>query len=133
MTTIVEGIHEANPDAHIVGFGYDTMFGGVGCEAIARGIIPQCWEKEHNSSYSSIRCFQTQQLRIQEAWTALAQKYPYVTAVDLLGATQAAGGDKGVTVGHPNLDKFGPAHYWPLTLECYHPGTAGGEKRWVKN
>lgn len=126
MTTILDGIHEANPDAKVVGFGYDTMFGGVGCESVAKAIIPQCWsgKEKHNSP---IDCFQTQQIRLQEIWETLATKYSFVTAINLLGTTQIAGGDKGVNITHPDLNKFGPAHYWPITLECIHPGTAGGE------
>ena len=29
VKTIMDGIHEANPNAQIVGFGYDIMFGGT--------------------------------------------------------------------------------------------------------
>jgi hypothetical protein len=82
MTTILDGIHEANPDAkvlcgyrhlpcslvmlvmiQVVGFGYDTMFGGTGCTAIAKSVIPQCWTEKNWTS--PIECFQTQQIRLQ--------------------------------------------------------------------
>jgi hypothetical protein len=100
------------------------MFGGTGCEAIAKSIIPQCWS---NSSVSNPKlCFNTQLIRLQQVWEALAKKYSFVTAINLLGTTQVAGGDKEATLGHPNMAKFGPAHYWPITLECIHPGTSGG-------
>merc|ERR1712216_132753 len=42
MTTIVEAIHEANPAAIVVGFGYDTMFGGLGCGLVTHELMPQC-------------------------------------------------------------------------------------------
>merc|ERR1712072_277225 len=50
MGTIVDGIHEANPNAKIVGFGYDTMFGGLGCTLLARSIFPQCWKNKTESN-----------------------------------------------------------------------------------
>lgn len=127
MTTIVDGIHEANSNAKIVGFGYDVMFGGIGCEAIAEDVFPQCW-KNKTSSISPTRCFNTQFTRLQTLWEDLAKTRPYLTAINILGTTQVAGGDKKATIGHPDLDKFGPAKYWPVTLVCIHPGEAGGEK-----
>jgi|EP00937_MAST-01D_sp_MAST-1D-sp2_P005069 hypothetical protein len=119
MTTILDGIHEANPSAKVVGLGYDIMFGGLGCSVIQRDIFPQCWK---NKSVSNpVRCFNTELVRIQELWDDLAQKYDFVTAVNILGVTQVAGGDSVAAVGRPNMDKTGPAKYWPITLECIHP------------
>merc|ERR1712167_359512 len=88
MSTIVDGIHEANPNAKITGFGYDTMFGGLGCTFIARDMFPQCWK--NSSEPSPIRCFNTQLVRMQEAWETLASTRPFVTPVNLLGTTQVA-------------------------------------------
>jgi hypothetical protein len=126
MTTIIEGIHEANPNAKIVGFGYDIMFGGLGCEVIEKSIFPQCWKNK--SVTNPVHCFNTELIRIQELWETLATKYEFVTAINLLGTTQIAGGDKVATIGKPNMDKTGPAKYWPDTLECIHPSKSGGEK-----
>jgi len=125
MSTILDGIHEANPNAQVVGFGYDIMFGGLGCTDIAKSIIPQCWDAKNETNH--IRCFNTQLIRIQDAWETLAAKYPFVTAINLLGTTQVAQGDKKAAIGKPDLDKFGPAKDWPITYECFHPGTAGGD------
>ena len=126
MGTILDGIHEANPDAQVVGFGYDTMFGGFGCGFFTRQIFPQCWKKPINNT-NPIRCFNTELIRIQEAWETLASQRPYVHAVKILGTTQAAGGDASASPGHPNLDKMGPSKYWPITLQCFHPSTSGGD------
>merc|ERR1719261_898251 len=125
MATIIDGIHEANPDAQVVGFGYDTMFGGIGCGTIAKSLFPQCWRNA--SEPNPVRCFNTQLVRIQTGWETLASTRSFVHPVNLLGATQVAGGDPGAAVGKPNLDKFGPAKYWPLTLECFHPSKVGGD------
>jgi hypothetical protein len=38
-------------------------------------------------------------------WDTLAAKYSFVTAINILGATQIAGGYPGVTIGHPDLTK----------------------------
>ena len=125
MGTILAGIHEANPNAQIVGFGYDIMFGGLGCSAVAEAIIPQCW---HNKSETNhVRCFNTQLIKIQEVWDQLGQKYSYVNPINLLGTTQVAGGDAKAAIGKPDLDKFGPAKDWPINYECFHPGTDGGD------
>jgi hypothetical protein len=126
MTTIVDGIHKANPEAQIVGFGYDIMFGGLGCTAAAQSIIPQCWKGEKNYT-NPVECFNTQIIRIQhDVWDKLAAAKSWVTAIDMLGATQIAGGDKKATIGHPDLEKMGPAKYWPLTNGCFHPGEPAG-------
>jgi hypothetical protein len=126
MTTIIDGIHEANPNAKIVGFGYDIMFGGFGCESITKTVFPQCWSNK--SVANPIRCFNTEFIRLQALWDTLASTRPYLSAINILGTTQMGAGDPGVTIGNPNLDKFGPAKDWPLTLECIHPSKAGGDK-----
>ena len=120
MNKILDAIHEANPAAKVVGFGYDIMFGGFGCNLIQKDIFPQCW---HNKTERSpVHCFNTELIRIQELWEQLAASRPdYVTAINILGATQIAGGDTVASIGLPNMDKTGPAKYWPDTLECIHP------------
>ena len=115
MGKIVDNLHTANPDINIVGFGYDMMFGGTGCEAVERSIFPQCWQNE-TTKHDPIKCFNTELVRLQEAWETLASTRPFVHAINILGATQIAGGDKGVTIGSPDLSKNGPAKYWPITL-----------------
>ncbi len=51
----------------------------------------------------------------------------WVTAINLLGATQVAGGVQGAAVGKPNLDQMGPSKYWPLIpLQCFHPSKPDG-------
>ena len=53
---------------------------------MTKEMFPQCW---HNASEPSpIRCFNTELVRIQEAWETLAATYPFVTAIILLGTTQ---------------------------------------------
>merc|ERR1711907_289131 len=126
MGTILDGIHEANPNAKVVGFGYDTMFGGLGCSLITHQLFPQCWKNKTESN--PIRCFNTQLIRMQEAWETLAKTRPYVHPVNLLGTTQVAAGDAKAAIGKPNLDKMGPRQYWPDTLGCIHPSTTGGDK-----
>lgn len=88
MSTILDGIHQANPAARVVGFGYDTMFGGLGCELITRDLFPQCWK--NSSEPSPIRCFNTELVRMQDAWETLASTRPWVTAINLLGTTQVS-------------------------------------------
>merc|ERR1712072_448282 len=64
MGKILDGIHDANPDAKVVGFGYDTMFGGFGCGLVTRSMFPQCYRIGGGGN----RCFNTQFLRIQAVW-----------------------------------------------------------------
>lgn len=130
ITKIFDAIHEANPSAQIVGFGYDIMFGGLGCKLITDTVFPQCFNASapgHNASLSPTRCFNDQFIKIQGVWETFAAERPYVHALNLLGTSQVAGGDKKAAVGAPNLDKFGPAKYWPDTLVCIHPSTKGGD------
>lgn len=60
----MDAIHEANPKAKVAGFGYDIMFGGIGCESITKDVFPQCW-KAHNETAHSIRCFNTEFTKLQ--------------------------------------------------------------------
>ena len=53
MSTILDGIHEANPSAKVVGFGYDTMFGGLGCSLLTRDSAPA---HLRSASYAAIAC-----------------------------------------------------------------------------
>jgi hypothetical protein len=120
IDTILDGIHTANPNAMVVGFGYDIMFGGLGCELITRDVFPQCWNKTLTPK-DPIRCFNTQFIKIQKVWETFAAARPYVTALNLLGTSQVAGGNKKAAVGKPDLDHFGPSKYWPDSLGCIHP------------
>merc|ERR1712110_58149 len=61
---VVDAVHEANPDARVVGFGYDTMFGGLGCALVTHDLFPQCYRAGGGGN----RCFNTQFLRIQQVW-----------------------------------------------------------------
>lgn len=126
MGKILDAIHESNPSAQIVGFGYDTMFGGLGCQLLCRSMFPQCWSNK--TEPSPTRCFNQQLIRMQEAWERLASSRPWVHPINILGTTQHAAGDPEAAVGKPNLDKMGPRQYWPDTLECIHPSTSGGDK-----
>jgi len=127
MYKIVDGIHEVNPTARVVGFGYDTMFGGLGCSLVTHDLFPQCWEKKEGGGN---RCFNTQFLRIQEMWDNLASNRSFVDSASILGATQVAGGDKAASTDpsdrHIDMDKQGPGKYWPDYLGCFHPGILGG-------
>lgn len=122
MNKIIDNIHDANPDAKVVGFGYDIMFGGVGCPDVALGVFPQC-KKEADK----VTCFNTQFIRLQtDVWEPLAANRTYVAAPNFIGVTQVAGGDKAAQIGKPDLSQWGPAKYWPTTLACIHPSVLSG-------
>jgi len=127
---IVDAVNEAAPHARVTGFGYDAMFGGLGCSVITHDVFPQCWAKgvPHGSGN---RCFNTQFIRIQEGWDWIAGNRSFVDSVSILGATQVAAGDPKASTDpenrHINLDKMGPAKYWPTSMACFHPGTGDGD------
>merc|ERR1719460_2789376 len=125
---IVDGIHEVNPTARVVGFGYDTMFGGLGCSLVTHDIFPQCWSKEVPLGGGN-RCFNTQFLRIQEGWDWIAGNRSFVDPVSILGATQVAAGDAKASTDpknrHIDMDAMGPGKFWPLSGACFHPGFNG--------
>merc|ERR1719483_280208 len=123
MTTILDSVHKVNPKAKVVGFGYDTMFGGVGCGLVTHEVIPQCYKRGGGGN----KCFNTQFIQLQEAWETLASNRTWLTAINLLGTTQMAAGYPGASIGHPDMDKMGPAKYWPDYEGCFHPGVVGGE------
>lgn len=122
---IVDTIHEARPTAHVTGFGYDTMFGGFGCSLLTHDIFPQCWSKSAPKGGGN-KCFNTQFLRIQGAWDWIAGNRSFVDPVSIMGATQVAAGDTKASTDpndrHIDMDKMGPAKYWPNYLACFHPG-----------
>lgn len=121
MYKIVDAIHASNANARVVGFGYDTMFGALGCGLISHDIFPQCWKAGETRN----RCFNTQFLKIQEAWGWVAGNRSFVDRASILGATQVAAGDAKASTDpnnrHIDMDKMGPPQYWPLTMECFHP------------
>ena len=87
MGNIVDAVHEANPQAKVVGFGYDTMFGGLGCALVTHELFPQCFgllKKGGNA------CFNTQFLRIQQVWHDTAANRSWVDEANILRATQVA-------------------------------------------
>jgi hypothetical protein len=122
---IVDTIHKGHPAARVTGFGYDTMFGGLGCSLLTHDIFPQCW-RNHATKEEGNRCFNTQFLRIQEGWGWIAGNRSFVDRVSIMGATQVAAGDKKASTDpnnrHIDMDAMGPAKYWPDYLACFHPG-----------
>jgi len=129
MYKIVDAIHEVNPKARVVGVGYDTMFGGWGCGLVTADIFPQCYLTLNRSQGNA--CFNTQFLRIQKLWDRMAANRTFVDSASILGATQVAGGDPAASTDpkdrHIDMDKMGPAKYWPDYEGCFHPGVFGGE------
>jgi len=116
-------IKKTNPNARIVGFGYDIM--GLGklpmCPLVAPEIMPQCWNQTVHPE-GHIHCFNQQFLKIQGVWDMMAttsRGLGIVDTVTLLGTLQAYGNDTQARVGHPDLDKWGPNNLWQLN--CIHP------------
>jgi len=124
MYKIFDAIHAANPKTIVTGFGYDTMFGGLGCGSITHDIFPQCFKSPTPAGQGN-RCLNTQLLRIQEAWKDAAENRTFIGKASILGATQVAAGDTKASTDptnrHIDMDKMGPAKYWPLSMECFHP------------
>jgi len=105
MGSIIDAIHGANPDAEVVGMGYEMMFGGAGCGLVPATLFPQCWKGEAGENdESSIRCFNEQVIRMQAVWDELAEEREYVTALNILGLTQMKDGDETAQVGKPNME-----------------------------
>jgi len=127
MYKIVDALHEANPTARVVGLGYDTMFGALGCRLVTSDIFPQCYKNGGKEGGNA--CFNKQFLRIQGVWDEMATKRDFVDSANILGATQVAGGDTKASTDpknrHIDMDKMGPAKYWPNYLGCFHPGVVG--------
>ncbi|CAK0802126.1 unnamed protein product [Prorocentrum cordatum] len=126
MYKIVDAIHEANPNAKVTGFGYDTMFGGIGCSLVTHLLFPRCWLPGAGGN----SCFNKQLLRIQHLYDTIASNRSFFKRSSILGATQVAAGDPKASTGadrHIDMDKMGPAKYWPDYELCFHPGVIGGE------
>jgi len=123
--SILDAIHESNPNARVVVFGYDTMFGGLGCHYVASSMFPQCWKL---FSKGGNRCFNTQFLRIQAVWDEVAKNRSWVDPINIIGVTQMAAGNTKASIGHPDMDSMGPAKYWPDYLGCFHPSVYSTQK-----
>ena len=123
---ILDAVHKAAPSLKVVGFGYDTMFGGLGCSLMARLMFPQCWKGKNETA---TRCFNTQFIRIQALWEELAKtRADWLTIPNLLGTTQVAAGNTKASIGKPDMDSMGPRQYWPDFEACIHPSVTGGDK-----
>jgi hypothetical protein len=131
MYKMVDGIHKGNPDARVVSFGYDTMFGGLGCGSVPKDMFPQCYNGQDVPKEQGNRCFNTQFLRIQEAIDWLDGNRTFFDSASILGATQVAGGDTKASTDpndrHIDMDEMGPGKYWPVYEACFHPGVFGGD------
>jgi len=131
MYKMLDAVHEANPDARVVGFGYDTMFGGLGCSLATHSMFPQCFNGQDVPKEQANQCFNTQFLRIQEAFDWLDGNRTFMDSASILGATQVAAGDTKASTDpndrHIDMDAMGPAKYWPNYEACFHPGVFGGD------
>jgi len=124
---VVDAVHEAHAAARVMGFGYDSMFGGLGCSLITHDLFPQCWDARLPLGGGGNRCFNTQFLRIQQGWDQIAaNRSAFMDPVSILGATQVAAGDPKASTDprdrHIDMDKMGPRKYWPDYEGCFHPG-----------
>lgn len=125
---ILERVKAANPKVRVVGFGYDIM--GLGklpaCPLIAPEIMPQCKDKvAHPEGF--VHCFNQQFLKIQGVWDTMATTEAglgIVDRVNLLGTLQAHNGDAKASIGHPDLDKWGPSNLYQIN--CIHPSEDKG-------
>ena len=73
MNTILDAVHESNPQMKVVGFGYDIMFGDVGCSAMTHSIFPQCWKD--GDEVAGARCF-VRLKAVAGVWNKLSRLYP---------------------------------------------------------
>ena len=126
MVTSLDAVHAANKKIRVLGFGYDIMFGGLGCTDFAKKIFPQCWrgigdDASEVEKAGAVRCFNEQFTRIQTTWESLASTRPWVDTINILGSCQAAGGYAGASPGKPDMSRFAPAKYFRDTLMCIHP------------
>ena len=121
MSTILDAVHAANPKARILGFGYDILGFAKDfmCKWEINNMFPQCKKAHPHDDGARIACVNTQFVRLQATWEALAKTYDFVDVIDILGTLQAAAGDANATVGHPDMAAFGPNKLFEAN--CLHP------------
>lgn len=136
MQKVLTEIHSVNPNARVIGFGYDLLgLGSPWCLPMTDALFPQCRDAKRSPSITHAECFNTQFIRMQAVWEILAKEFDFVDVIDLLGTLQAAGGNKDASTGHPDLKSWGPAKLTELNCEHATPGKNGGfsdlfEKMW---
>lgn len=125
MHNVLDAIFKVNPKVKVIGFGYDILgLDKVTCQWVPNTLFPQCKNGEPKFNRTKIECFNTQFIRMQGVWEELAEAYPNVQTINLLGTLQAAGGNTKASTGHPDLSSWGPDKY--TELNCEHATRMGG-------
>ena len=113
----VEPALAAHPQVRVVMAGYDIFNFGASLnpECLAKGLafLPQCAGPRH------IECFNEKFLELFQKGIVEALASPRLTAVDIRGALQAAGGVPGARVGAPVLSSWSPDAL--MQPNCIHP------------
>lgn len=109
----------AVPDIKIVQFGYDILFWDYfECTLEATSIFGKFCGKHGSKNFTV--CANTLFLKVQATIETLSSHYPQLTAPNLLGSLQKAGGISGADIAKPNLNYFSPNEYTGPTKLCLH-------------
>merc|ERR1712224_205101 len=66
MQSVLSAIHSVNPNARVIGFGYDILgLGSPWCLPMADALFPQCRDAKRSPSLTHAECFNTQFIRMQ--------------------------------------------------------------------
>lgn len=119
-----EPLIKAVPNIKVVQFGYDILFWDYfECVAQSTAIFgKQCGK--HGSANFTV-CANTLFLKVQGAIETFANHYSQLTAPNLVGTWQTAGGITGASIGKPNLNYFSPNKYTGPTKFCLHANNEG--------
>eukprot|EP01059_Diplonema_ambulator_P032386 TRINITY_DN6326_c0_g1_i1.p1 TRINITY_DN6326_c0_g1~~TRINITY_DN6326_c0_g1_i1.p1 ORF type:complete len:135 (+),score=30.90 TRINITY_DN6326_c0_g1_i1:413-817(+) len=116
MQVIYDAVHEANPTARFVTFGYDLMgFASEACSQMPLMLTPDCDGDPF--------CVNTQWLQIQSVMNEMAAENTHYDVVNLLGSLQSHAGIPNTAPGQPDLRQYSPPTTYDST--CIHPTEDG--------
>jgi lysophospholipase L1-like esterase len=120
----IEPLFKAVPNIKVVQFGYDILFWDYfECTATATAIFGKHCGKHGSANFTV--CANHLMFQVQDAIVSLAANYTQLTAPNLMGSLQKAGGISAADIGKPNDKFFSPNKYTGPTKFCLHANDEG--------
>jgi len=119
-----EPLIKAVPTIKVVQFGYDILFWDYfECTAQATAIFGRHCGKHGSANFTE--CANALMYQVQDTVEAFASNYTQLTAPNLMGSLQKAGGISAADIGKPNIHYFSPNKYTGPTKFCLHANNEG--------
>lgn len=119
-----EPLIKAVPNIKVVQFGYDILFWDYfECTGQASAIFGSHCGRHGSKNFTE--CANALMYQVQGTIEQFASNYTQLTAPNLMGSLQKAGGISAADIGKPNIHYFSPNKYTGPTKFCLHANNEG--------